>query len=529
MSTLDEGTLDNYRRLLSIKEGEYKDEYIKQALQQLPIFERTCLLLQIEGEFAVQDIADIVDKSQERVAAAIHDAREHICQHYHDLTEQEKRVQGFLPSHTNLRSDRQISKMKSRSQTRIGRIRLVPLNADWYQGAVSADFAEKKAMRPAPPLAVLRRQMNFRYKSRLALVIAAVILISMFIIPLGISSTLVTKAEVLSLNVPSKTQTIYRLAWAHTVAWSPNGEDIATLWSDNTLQVWNASDGIESFHVSDIGWGAGLAFSPDGGKYLASVDTDTTFQIFNVHACKAQPGRCRPLLIYRGHEGPIEALSWSPDGTKIASASDDGTVRIWDVHTGKTLLVYRDHTPQARFTAVAWSPNGKRIVSGDDRGHVQIWDALTGQLLLNYSGHHDDSVTFVSWSHDSNYVASSGYKGIARIWNAQTGRTIASIPGTENGSVTGSGNNPIYAVVWSRNSSLVAIASYDTIQVWDLSTGKPQQLGDGYHPSAHPSNKEFAHSPGKGEANMFTVAWSPNDQQIVCGGQGYTLGLHYHG
>ena len=338
----------------------------------------------------------------------------------------------------------------------------------------------------------------------------------------------VARAEAFSLDVSSKTQTIYRLAWAHTVAWSPNGEDIATLWSDNTLQVWSARNGIESFHINDIGWGTGLAFSPGDGKYLAVVDADTTFQIFDVTACKAQPSTCRPLHVYQGHEGPIEALSWSPDDAKIASASDDGTIRIWDVRTEKMLSFHQDNTPQARFTAVAWSSNGERIVSGDDRGHVQIWDALSGRLLLDYWGHHNDPVTFVSWSHDSNYVASSGYKGIARIWNAQTGQTIANIPGTENGSVTGSGNNPIYAVVWSHDNLFVAIASYDTVQAWDLSTGKPQQIGNGYHPSAHPSDKGSAHAPSEVEANVFTVAWSPDDQHLVCGGQGYTLALNSH-
>jgi len=247
--------------------------------------------------------------------------------------------------------------------------------------------------------------------------------------------------------------------------------------------------------------------------------------------CKAQPDACQPLWSYQGHEGPIKALSWSPDGTKIASASSDGTVRIWDVETTKVLLVYRDdHTPRVKLTAVAWSPDGKRIVSGDDGGQVQIWDALTGHLLLLLEEQRGlDPVTFVSWSHDSRSLASSGYKGIVHIWDAQTGQTIASIPSTENGSVESSENDPIYAVVWSHRSSLIALASYDTIQVWDLSTGKPQQLGHSYHPSDHASDEQFAHAPGKGEANMFTVAWSPDDRQIVCGGQGYTLGLSFHG
>ncbi|HEX3641162.1 MAG TPA: hypothetical protein VHV10_07720 [Ktedonobacteraceae bacterium] len=523
MSILDEGTLEKYHKLVSVSENEYNDESIKQALQQLPIFERTCLLLEIEGEFTVEDIADIVDQSQEDVAAAIGDAREHVYQHYHVI---KKPTPKRLCWPMTLAMEPGQTTMNKLLRTGLEMSRVLAQSRPFSTCNV---IGQQSPKRPARGGTGPRGHMHFPSKSRLVLLIAAVILVAILILPLGIPFGPAAQAETFSLDMPSKTQTIYRLAWAHTVAWSPNGEDIATLWSDNTLQVWNARDGIESFHASNIGWGAGLAFSPDGGTYLASVDTDTTFQLFNVAACKVQPGACQPLRIYQGHKGPIEALSWSPDGTKIASASDDGTVRIWDVQTGKTLSVYQDQTPQAHFTAVAWSPNSKHIVSGDDRGHVQIWDALTGHLLLTYLGHYNDPVTFVSWSHDSNDVASSGYKGIARIWNAQTGQTIASIPGTENGSVKGSGNDPIYAFVWSHSRPLVAIASYDTIQVWDLSTGKPQQIGDGYHPSAHPSDKAFGHAPGKGEANMFTVAWSPDDKQIVCGGQGYTLRLNSHG
>ena len=96
MSIIGEEALDNYYKLVNVKEHEYKDEYIQQALQQLPLFERTYLLLEIEGEFAVQDIADIVDKSQEEVAAAISDARKHVRQHYHDLIKQKNEKKIYL-------------------------------------------------------------------------------------------------------------------------------------------------------------------------------------------------------------------------------------------------------------------------------------------------------------------------------------------------------------------------------------------------------------------------------------------------
>ncbi len=69
----------------------------------------------------------------------------------------------------------------------------------------------------------------------------------------------------------------------------------------------------------------------------------------------------------------MQAVSWSPDGTRITSASANGTVQVWDALNGGHPFVYRHHTG-AVFT-VAWSPDGSRIASGDESGSVQVWQA----------------------------------------------------------------------------------------------------------------------------------------------------------
>jgi tetratricopeptide (TPR) repeat protein/DNA-directed RNA polymerase specialized sigma24 family protein len=90
MDKLDGGISSSYYKTIGISEYQCKDEYMQQALLQLDIFERTCLLLQIEGEFSIQDIADIVEKSQDEVGEALHNARNHICQLYYSLLEQKE-------------------------------------------------------------------------------------------------------------------------------------------------------------------------------------------------------------------------------------------------------------------------------------------------------------------------------------------------------------------------------------------------------------------------------------------------------
>lgn len=76
----------------------------------------------------------------------------------------------------------------------------------------------------------------------------------------------------------------------------------------------------------------------------------------------------------------MPSVAWSPDGQRIASASDDETVHLWDTSTGKTIFIYKGHVGSGHdyngaVQAVAWSPNGERIASGGNDCTVQVWQA----------------------------------------------------------------------------------------------------------------------------------------------------------
>jgi WD40 repeat protein len=83
----------------------------------------------------------------------------------------------------------------------------------------------------------------------------------------------------------------------------------------------------------------------------------------------------------------VNAVAWSPDGRRIASASRDETVQVWDAANGKALLSYNGHTDWV--LAVAWSPDGRRIASASRDETVQVWDAASGKPLLSFNGHTD--------------------------------------------------------------------------------------------------------------------------------------------
>ncbi len=121
----------------------------------------------------------------------------------------------------------------------------------------------------------------------------------------------------------------------------------------------------------------------------------------------------KSALIFTGHLASVNAVTWSPDGKLIASASDDRFVQIFDASSGERKLIYSGHTEEV--AAVAWSPNGKLIVSGSQDGTAQVWDATSGKKIFTYKGH-ADRVGAVSWSSDSQQIASGSEDKTVQVW-----------------------------------------------------------------------------------------------------------------
>ncbi|MBT7256021.1 MAG: protein kinase, partial [Planctomycetaceae bacterium] len=152
----------------------------------------------------------------------------------------------------------------------------------------------------------------------------------------------------------------------------------------------------------------GASFSPDG-KRIVSGSNDKTIKIWD-----AETGQ--ETLTLKGHTSIVKSVSFSPGGKRIVSGSYDKTIKIWDAETGQETLTLKGHT--SVVNSVSFSPDGKRIVSGSGDRTIKIWDAETGQETLTLKGHRID-VNSVSFSPDGNRIVSGSFDNTIKIWDAR--------------------------------------------------------------------------------------------------------------
>ena len=197
------------------------------------------------------------------------------------------------------------------------------------------------------------------------------------------------------------------------------------------------------------------------------------------------------VLILRGHEGGVTAASFSPDGTRIVTASADKSARVWDAATGKELVALRGHA--SAVTAASFSPDGTRIVTaGFDDGTARVWDAANGKELAVLRGHMN-AVTAASFSFGGTRIVTASNDCTARVWDAASGEELAVLRGHDS---------EVYAASFSPDDTRIVTTSTDdsTVFVWDAASGKDLATLCGH------------------EGSVSAVSFSPDGTRIVTAG-----------
>jgi WD40 repeat protein/serine/threonine protein kinase len=270
------------------------------------------------------------------------------------------------------------------------------------------------------------------------------------------------------------------------VAFSPNGQRLATASLDQSAKVWDARTGLELLtlkgHTSPV---VSVAFRPDGQR-LATGSQDRTVRVWDLRTGQE-------LLLLRGHTHIVRGVAFSPDGQRLASTSWDQTVRVWDAHTGKEALLLRGHT--APIWSVAFSPDGKYLASASHDQTAKIWDAQTGRELLTLKGH-AAIVWSVAFSPDSKRLATGGGDQTVKVWEASSGRELLTLSRH---------TGQVMSVAFSPDGQRLATGSYDQMaKIWDLRTGQELLTLKGH------------------TSLVWSMAFSPDGQRLATGGQDQT-------
>lgn len=238
------------------------------------------------------------------------------------------------------------------------------------------------------------------------------------------------------------------------IAWSPDGQTLASASADKTVRLWEAATGEplrtlegHSDRVYSVAW------SPDGWT-LASGSDDDTIRLWD-----AETGELRRML--EGGFWSVYSVAWQLDGQTLAWASADKTIRLWNAAAGESHWVFEGHS--GRVNSVAWRPDGRTLASGSDDTTVRVWDATTGEQHRRLRGH-SGSVSSVTWAPDGRTLASGSEDTTVRLWNPGAGRQTGILEGH---------TRPVICVSFSSDGCLLASKSsaWDgTVRLWRCDT-----------------------------------------------------------
>ena len=312
--------------------------------------------------------------------------------------------------------------------------------------------------------------------------------------------------------------------WIQSIAFSPNGHTLVSGDRNGNVHRWDVRSGINiqtiEGHTPSV---SSIAFNPQGFMLASGSSQVKTLRLWDVST-----GERTLSLRYRSHGA--ECMAFSPDGSMLASAqaalgegraSLDYLVHVWDVRTGDKVKTFEGHV--TNVNCVEFSPDGTLLASGSENGTIRLWDADTGQQLETYKGH-TDAVNSIEFSPDGKTLASgSGKWGrwkdtTIRLWDVPSDRhrrnggggtwqRLARLFGLGKASEVLKGHGRgVNAVAFSPDGEIIASGSSDsTIRLWNPHNGMHLKTLEGH------------------KENVNSIAFSPDGRTLASGSEDGTI------
>ena len=240
------------------------------------------------------------------------------------------------------------------------------------------------------------------------------------------------------------------------------------------------------FNVGHASFIKSVCYSPDG-KYIASGSDDKTVKIWEVETG-------RKLRTLGGHSDDVNSVCYSPDGKYTASSSWD-SIKLWEVATGECIKTLSGN---GGAYSLCYSPDGRYVASGSWDKTIKLWDVASGECIKVFAGH-TDRINSVCYSPNGKYIVSGSKDKTIKLWEVATGECIKTLAGH---------TDRINSVCYSPDGKYIVSGSEDkTIKLWEAATG------------------ECIKTLSEHTSPVYAVAYSLDGKTVASGSLDYTIKL----